>query len=95
MFLEHREEITKPQDLLPRVKDMNSVFEGVVSTREAAIDAEGFKLLSSIGKEQAEASAGELVFDPLIFAEKLVSYFDNSELSKKVFLVENFLFRSL
>ena len=74
VFLEHREEITKPQDLLPRVKDMNSVFEGVVSTREAAIDAEGFKLLSSIGKEQAEASAGELVFDPLIFAEKLVSY---------------------
>ena len=43
-----------------------------MSTREAAIDAEGFQLLSAIGKEQAECTAGELVFDPVIFAEKLV-----------------------
>ena len=70
--LEHREEITLPDELIRRVKKINSVFEGVVSTREAALDAEGFQLLSTIGREQAESSSGELVFDPVIFTEKLV-----------------------
>ena len=64
-----------PDDLVRHIHRINSVFERVVSTREAAIDAEGFLLLSSIGKEQAESSAGELVFDPVIFSEKLVSLF--------------------
>lgn len=49
------------------------MYKDVVSTREAAIDAEGFQLLSSIGKKQVESSVGELVFDPVVFAEKLVS----------------------
>ena len=62
-----------PDDLVKNVKKLNSVFKDVVSTREAAIDAEGFQLLSAIGKELAETSAGELVFDPNVFAEKLVS----------------------
>ena len=52
------------------------MFEGVVATREAAIDAEGFQLISAVGKEQAECSAGELVFDPVVFAEKLVTPLD-------------------
>lgn len=70
---EHREEITLPDELVRRVKKMNDVFKDVVSTREAAIDAEGFHLMSCIGKEQVESSVGELVFDPIVFAEKLVS----------------------
>lgn len=53
---------------------MNNVYMDVVTPREAAIDAEGFQLLSSIGKEQVESSVGELVFDPVVFAEKLVSH---------------------
>lgn len=52
---------------------MNNVFKDVVSTREAAIDAEGFHLMSCIGKEQVESCVGDLVFDPVVFAEKLVS----------------------
>ena len=72
LHTEHREEITLPDELVRRVKKINTVFEGVVSTREAALDAEGFQLLSTIGREQAESTTGELVFDPVIFAEKLV-----------------------
>lgn len=71
---EHREEITLAGDLLRRLRKIDNVYKDVVSTREAAIDAEGFQLLSSIGKKQVESSVGELVFDPVVFAEKLVSH---------------------
>ena len=72
-LLEHREEITLPDELLRRVKSINKIFKKVEAPREAAIDAEGFQLLSAIAKEQVESCAGELVFDPIIFTEKLVS----------------------
>lgn len=61
-----------PDEFVKHVKEMNTVYRDIVAPREAALDAEGFKLLSTIGREQAEASAGELVFDPLVFCEKLV-----------------------
>lgn len=51
---------------------MNEVFKDMVASREVAIDSEGFKLLSAIGREQVESKTGDLVFDPQLFTEKLV-----------------------
>ena len=51
---------------------MNEVFLDMVAPREAAIDSEGFQLLSAIGREQVESKTGDLVFDPHLFTEKLV-----------------------
>ena len=59
---------------MERVQGMNKVFSQVIASREAAIDAEGFQLLSAIGKEQVEGSAGRLIFDPILFTDKLVLY---------------------
>ena len=69
---EHREEITLPDELVKRVHGMNEVFLDMVAPREAAIDSEGFQLLSAIGREQVESKTGDLVFDPHLFTEKLV-----------------------
>jgi len=46
-----------------------------VATKEAAIDSEGFRLLSAIGREQVEAAHGNLIqFDNITFMEKLVTH---------------------
>ncbi len=50
-------------------------MKDVVAPREAAIDSEGFRLLSSIGREQVEARHGDLIeFEASIYAEKLVTF---------------------
>ena len=50
-------------------------MKNVVAPREAAIDAEGFRLLSSIGREQVEATHGDLIqFDASNYAEQLVTF---------------------
>lgn len=70
----NRDDITLPEELLKRMKELNKVFLNVVGSREAAIDAEGLQLLSTIGREQVESTHSELInFDPVVFAEKLVS----------------------
>ena len=78
---EHRDELTMPDDLVRHIHQINNVFERVVSTREAAIDAEGFLLLSTIGRENAESTAGDLIFDPVIFSEKLVCDLSRSHIN--------------
>ena len=46
----------------------------MVSSREAVLDSEHFKLLSEIARHQSESARGELIrFDPLVYTEKLVS----------------------
>ena len=45
-----------------------------MASKEAAIDSEGFRLLSAIGREQVEATQGSLIqFDMTTYAEKLVT----------------------
>ena len=55
------------------MSQINKPFGDIVASREAAIDSEGFHMLSAIGRELATSRAGEAVFDPLLFTEKLVS----------------------
>ena len=70
----HRDEITIASELVRRVRDADKLFEEVVASREAAIDAEHFKMLSEIARERAQSARGELVtFDPIEYTEKLVS----------------------
>ena len=65
--------ITLPDELLKRLGGLNTINTNVVSSREASIDSEGIKLLSAIGREQAESSHGDLIrFDSVEYAEKLV-----------------------
>lgn len=46
----------------------------VVAPREAAIDSEHLRILSSIARERAQSSRGELVvFEAPVYCEKLVS----------------------
>jgi len=72
---ERREEITLPDELIKQVNCLDSLNQNVVASREAAIDSEGFRVLSAIGREQVESVQGELVrFDPVVYAEKLVTY---------------------
>ncbi len=49
---ENREDITIPEKLTEKLDNMNTLFSDVVAPKEAALDAEGFLLLSSIGREQ-------------------------------------------
>ena len=72
---ERREEITLPDELIKQVNCLDNLKKNVVASREAAIDSEGFRVLSAIGREQVESVQGELVrFDPVVYAEKLVTY---------------------
>lgn len=75
LLTERREEITLPDELIKQVNCLDSLNQNVVASREAAIDSEGFRVLSAIGREQVESVQGELVrFDPVVYAEKLVTY---------------------
>lgn len=72
---ERREEITLPDELIKQVNCLDNLKKNVVASREAVIDSEGFRVLSAIGREQVESVQGELVrFDPVVYAEKLVTY---------------------
>ena len=72
---ENRENITIPENLLSQVQALDSKFRDVVSTNEAAIDARGFRLISSIGREQVESLHGDMLqFDTNKFAEKLITF---------------------
>lgn len=54
---------------------LNILYKDVVASKEAAIDSEGFRLLSAIGREQVEATQGSFIqFDTTSYAEKLVTY---------------------
>ena len=71
----NRDEITIPDELIKRVKSLDSIYAKVVASKEAAIDSEGIRLLSSIGREQVETTHGELIqFDTASYAEKLVTF---------------------
>lgn len=62
-------------ELVQRVNQLDSLLRNVESTREAAIDSEGFRLLTAIGREQVEATHGNLIqFDTNSYAEKLVTF---------------------
>lgn len=72
---EQREDITLPDQLLKHVKNLDKLLTDVVAPKEAAVDSEGFRLISAIGREQVEATHGSLVqFDTTTYAEKLVTY---------------------
>ena len=72
---EEREDITLPDQLLKHVKNLDKLLTDVVAPKEAAVDSEGFRLISAIGREQVEATHGSLVqFDTTTYAEKLVTY---------------------
>lgn len=74
-ILENRDDITLAAQLVSCVESLNAVFSDVVAPKEAAIDSEGFRLLSAIGREQVEATHGSLIrFDTTSYAEKLVTY---------------------
>lgn len=71
----NRDDITIPEELLKRLKKGDSLYEQVVSTREAVLDSENFKTLSEIACHQSENARGELIkFDPILFREKLITY---------------------
>ena len=54
-------------------------MKDVVAPREAAIDSEGFRLLSAIGREQVEATHGDLIqFDASNYAEQLVTFMEGA-----------------
>ena len=72
---ENRDDITIPDELIRRVESLDTIYENVVASKEAAIDSEGIRLLSSIGREQVETTHGELIqFDTVSYAEKLVTF---------------------
>ena len=74
-FPENREDITLPEKLMKQVKCLDKLMTNVVASKEAAIDAEGFRLLSTIGREQVEATHGNLIqFDSSTYAEKLITF---------------------
>ncbi len=52
IFTGNREDITIPEKLVEKLETMNNLFSDVVAPKEAALDAEGFLLLSTIGREQ-------------------------------------------
>ena len=57
------------------MKSLDTLRNKVVAPKEAAIDSEGFRLLSAIGREQVEATHGSLIqFDTSTYAEKLITY---------------------
>ena len=63
------------QDLTTNVQKLDSIQKEVVATKEASIEAEGFKLLSNIGQKQVEHFTGEAInFDVAVFAEKLITF---------------------
>lgn len=75
MCIGNRDDITIPDELIKRVASLDTIFENVVASKEAAIDSEGIRLLSSIGREQVETTHGELIqFDTVSYAEKLVTF---------------------
>lgn len=72
-----REEIThhKSDLLSERLNEANILFKKVKKTREAAMDSRLIYLCAAAGKQQAEAlHTNFLTFQPLEFAEKLISY---------------------
>ena len=75
-FVENREDITLPDELIKQVNKLDKYLHNdIVATKEAAIDSEGFRLLSAIGREQVESAHGNLIqFDNITFMEKLVTY---------------------
>ena len=73
--VENRDDISLPLELIKHVDSLNNLYSKVVASKEAAIDSEGFRLLSAIGREQVEATQGSLIqFDTTTYAEKLVTY---------------------
>lgn len=75
VLTENREDMKLPDQLLKDVRSLDKLMDNVVATKEAAIDAEGFRLLSAIGREQVEQTHGSLVqFEASTYAEKLVAY---------------------
>ena len=74
-FAEHRDDITIPDELIKRVHSLDNIYADIVASKEAAIDSEAIRLLSSIGREQVETTHGELIqFDTTSYAEKLVTF---------------------
>lgn len=51
-FTENRDDITIPDELIKRVDSLDTIYQNIIASREAAIDSEGIRLLSSIGREQ-------------------------------------------
>lgn len=75
LWTETRDEIALPEALTSHVDKLDSLYKDVVASKEAAIDSEGFCLLSAIGREQVEATHGSLIqFQTVTYAEKLVTY---------------------
>lgn len=59
---------------MEKVQAHNALLQGVVLTREAALDSASYRNLSTIGRAQVVASQGELVqFDTGEYIERLVS----------------------
>jgi hypothetical protein len=51
-FTGNRDDITIPDELIKRVNSLDTIYQNIVASKEAAIDSEGIRLLSSIGREQ-------------------------------------------
>ena len=72
---ENRDDITTPDDLIKQVDKLDTIYGNIIASKEAAIDSEGIRLLSAIGREQVETTHGELIqFDTATYAEKLVTH---------------------
>ncbi len=72
---ENREDITLPDQLLKHLRDLDKLNRNVVACKEAALDSECFRLISDVGRQQAEATHGSLLqFDTDTYAEKLVTF---------------------
>ena len=56
-FIENRDDITIPDELIKRVNSLDTIYQNIVASKEAAIDSEGIRLLSSIGREQVECAS--------------------------------------
>ncbi|XP_072280349.1 non-structural maintenance of chromosomes element 4 homolog A [Pyxicephalus adspersus] len=61
--------------LTETLEQANKLFEGVSKAREAALDAQFLVLASNLGKEKASQLRADLtVFDPISFAEDLLTF---------------------
>ena len=70
-----RDDMSLSKGLMQHVSSLNKLLTDVVGSKEAAIDSEGFRLLSAIGREHVEATHGNLIqFDTATYTEKLVTY---------------------
>jgi hypothetical protein len=70
-----QDEIEMPDEFISKLDEENKLYKKVVSSREAVLDSECFKLLSKIACYHSQSSRGELIhFNPSVYGEKLLTY---------------------